>query len=658
MSFNNTLIPTYFRLESFNTFDQTLCGSYTCIDLDTRLQDSIKVSFKDFANETFNIYEGDEVVFITTSCSFAATLSEMQSSWFIGDSNTSISLRNVGFNKTDNCVNATCDGSPGQRFTVGLNFTNQDEYFASSFVRVEIVHPLFPFRPLSWRSSKKYPVKEAKGGDDTHPSRISTGTIVGITLLLMAFCAICMLTFVFRRRKKRKNKSYKNKESATPDTPSEQLDINKPSVTAANEQDLFSFNEQSKLASVPRPYLMWKINAKTCKSVIEKELKTDDNTDCFICIISSRAKPNATVITDGYKEESIGHLASLDNNIISENLVGKPKVLIFDLYKPDSINKGNTNEESTSQVAIHRDWLLVFVRNAGKTSFLTHLREEMVKMHDKLDFVTMLERVKGRNVNMKIVHRMPGKFFLNAALDSMQIEHMSHYNIKGYVRCSFFGNDVFDKQTQLESIEVDRENVFKMNDEFLFSSHELKSEHETMNVFRNQLNNECGCHIFVFSSHGTPDGIITKNNEIVRFTEFIKEIAKRPTNIPVVLVFDCCRYEENRGDANTREQQYGELVSVEEKALQMSNIIVVYAAIHGYKSSMDRQRGSYFIQEMCKVFRNHRLNLDFFSMMECANKAICNNTDIVSQTCVEIESQLTKKLFLFRTVPDQEAGKR
>ncbi|XP_052806485.1 uncharacterized protein LOC128235724 [Mya arenaria] len=81
-------IPNYFQLESVNTFDQSLCGTYTCIDLDTGLQDSVSVSFKDFDNDTFIIYEGDAAVYITTSCSFGATLSEMKNSWFIEDSNS------------------------------------------------------------------------------------------------------------------------------------------------------------------------------------------------------------------------------------------------------------------------------------------------------------------------------------------------------------------------------------------------------------------------------------------------------------------------------------------------------------------------------------------------------------------------------------------
>ncbi|XP_052790196.1 uncharacterized protein LOC128224407 [Mya arenaria] len=52
MMFVNSLhIPNYFQLESVNTFDQSLCGTYTCIDLDTGINDSVSVSFKESNGE-------------------------------------------------------------------------------------------------------------------------------------------------------------------------------------------------------------------------------------------------------------------------------------------------------------------------------------------------------------------------------------------------------------------------------------------------------------------------------------------------------------------------------------------------------------------------------------------------------------------------------
>ncbi|WAQ93519.1 hypothetical protein MAR_005990, partial [Mya arenaria] len=97
-------------------------------------------------------------------------------------------------------------------------------------------------------------------------------------------------------------------------------------------------------------------------------------------------------------------------------------------------------------------------------------------------------------------------------------------------------------------------------------------------------------------------------------------------------------------------------VSITRKRLMMKDLIVVYAAVKGHESHMtedENETASICIKTMCEVIREQQFHSDFVSMMECVNQRICESGNKY-QTCVEMDSQLTKKLFLFETKTEKE----
>ncbi|XP_052788935.1 uncharacterized protein LOC128223680 isoform X3 [Mya arenaria] len=563
-----------------------------------------------------------------------------------------------------------------------------------------------------------YLIAEANGEDDKHPSRISTGTIVGIKLSLVAFCVICILTCVLRRRKQRKKKTYQRVSSRRtskewtelPSTaklvdieetdknlqPKTSLDCGGCSQGLLNIVNRFNIKDDKyakercsqkptekgshdippnikgyeKYSNITKGKVVWICNfkpattlknaavdtflkskeeaftnkhlmmgeedGKTCKSVIQDELKADDDTDCFVCIITSYG--NSTSICYGeqsqQKDELFGTLAGLDNRSVTKKLIDRPKILIFDLY--DQV-ENQKSKNSDYPFEIHKDWLIVFVRNESDGNFIKKLRSAITKLYEQLDFVSILEQVKGDNLAMNIIHRMPKKLFLSDGLESMNTTDMLYFDIKGVVNCCFFGTSSFDGTSALEGVNIDRESVKSLCNEFQYSSDLLHSAKETKKQFKYHLtrNGYC-CHVFVFSSHGSSFGVLTKSGETVGFKDILDIVRLTEGEVPVVLVFDCCRVNMETNVNVTKEQ------------LKMKNVIIVYAAVDGSPSISDSQYGSVFTTTMCQVIKEDRLKSDLLTMMERAIMKI-GELKHSKQTCAEIESYLSKKLFLFET---------
>ncbi|XP_052806014.1 uncharacterized protein LOC128235256 [Mya arenaria] len=405
----------------------------------------------------------------------------------------------------------------------------------------------------------------------------------------------------------------------------------------------------------------------TCEQLIQKKLKNKNNTDCFIWIISSYST-NENIC---YKnmEESISKLAILDNENFSEKMRNKPKILVFDLYEKPVTKSATTDSYQT--IKIHRDWLIVIARNREDGSFIKTLKREITAKYNKLDFVSILECVKRSGVDMKILHRMPRKLFLGDVKLKLETELMSHYEINDDVRCCFFGSSEFNFLSSLRGVHNDQELVNEMSNKtcFKFKNYQLENAENTIKSFTDELKKTCGCHMFVFSSHGSSDGVITKNEETVQFRKLIEEINKRSTKHPVILLFDCCRTlqeqstpggksgqvkptPEDKMTADKPSQLYyaKRNGSIAKKRLKMKDLIIVHAAVKGYPSFMNKDNNaSVFTEVMCDVIGTQLYTSDFVSMMECVNRRICESINERRQTCVEIESQLTKKLFLFET---------
>ncbi|WAR30420.1 hypothetical protein MAR_032962, partial [Mya arenaria] len=105
-------------------------------------------------------------------------------------------------------------------------------------------------------------------------------------------------------------------------------------------------------------HMMGTYPGKSCKYQIESELTKTDNTDCFICIVSSYGNYY---------------------NICYEG-------------KPDRDEESISTLSDSDVFKVHKDWLIVLVRHEESTFFIETLKNEIGEMHDKLDLVSILER--------------------------------------------------------------------------------------------------------------------------------------------------------------------------------------------------------------------------------------------------------------------------
>ncbi|XP_052803696.1 uncharacterized protein DDB_G0292186-like [Mya arenaria] len=208
--------PREYFLKSVHNFDTTLCGTYQCTDIDdTRNQDSVNVSYKEFNTNSFLVEETDDALNISIACVFPASFTDLEVSWFIFD-NSSLRRLNLtsdnGFitvvTATSGCPDVTCNNISAKSFQFGLKFNNHSERFFSVFVEIKIVHTLFPDKPLVWRSSKAYLIEENEYvkhfSSPTQHADLSVGSIIGIVGGVVAFVLIMAVVICIQLRNKRK----------------------------------------------------------------------------------------------------------------------------------------------------------------------------------------------------------------------------------------------------------------------------------------------------------------------------------------------------------------------------------------------------------------------------------------------------------------------
>ncbi|XP_052805896.1 uncharacterized protein LOC128235187 [Mya arenaria] len=196
ISGNRSSAPYTYNLHTVRNFNVAHCGTYRCSDIDNEIHDSIIVSFKGFDNNTFTTDEKNASLSITTSCTFHAALQDMTISWFYFD-NSSLRYMDLStvaeFSTTNVCPDSRCDSSLAENFTFGLNFIERPERFRLALIEIKVVYSQYVYKPLVWRSSKMYPVKDGFSENAQTQGYVERSIlVVGITLagacLLVVIC--------------------------------------------------------------------------------------------------------------------------------------------------------------------------------------------------------------------------------------------------------------------------------------------------------------------------------------------------------------------------------------------------------------------------------------------------------------------------------------
>ncbi|XP_052804789.1 uncharacterized protein LOC128234552 isoform X2 [Mya arenaria] len=202
---NTTAGRNEYILTSTDAITTDLCGVYECIDLLYPAKDSAQVSIIGFDNKTYNATEEKDTIYLTTACIFNVSLSDMQIVWYTYD-NTTLKLldetrmgNSMGpFNSKSVCSDK-CGTLSAYRFTFGLNITDQEQGYTNAFTVTKIFHPDFMNKPLTWRSSETFRVKESSPKTPTSGGLM----IVIVPVLVWVTVLIGLMIYVIRSGKKR-----------------------------------------------------------------------------------------------------------------------------------------------------------------------------------------------------------------------------------------------------------------------------------------------------------------------------------------------------------------------------------------------------------------------------------------------------------------------
>ncbi|XP_052803097.1 uncharacterized protein LOC128233460 [Mya arenaria] len=107
--------------------------------------------------------------------------------------------------RSTSCSNVTCDMSQEQSFTFGLNFSETS--VSLLFVEAKIVHPMFTYKLLVWRSSKQYPVGLAQSA-----ARSFAGWKIGVIAVLICLGIGGIVGIICCIYKYKKNKEQEEEE--------------------------------------------------------------------------------------------------------------------------------------------------------------------------------------------------------------------------------------------------------------------------------------------------------------------------------------------------------------------------------------------------------------------------------------------------------------
>ncbi|XP_052804034.1 uncharacterized protein LOC128234082 isoform X2 [Mya arenaria] len=200
-------------LTSKDTIQPDLCGVYECKDLLFPEKDSAQVSIIGFDTEKYNATEEKDTIYLTTACTFHVSLSDMQIVWYTYD-NTILRLLDetrmghsmTPFNSASVCSDE-CDTISAYRFTFGLNITDQEQGYTDVFIETEIFHPDYKNKPLTWRSSNTFRVKDSS--PKTSISWVALSFIVLASVLVTVLIAGAIYVLIrFRRRRMNRAGTY------------------------------------------------------------------------------------------------------------------------------------------------------------------------------------------------------------------------------------------------------------------------------------------------------------------------------------------------------------------------------------------------------------------------------------------------------------------
>ena len=119
------------------------------------------------------------------------------------------------------------------------------------------------------------------------------------------------------------------------------------------------------------------------------------------------------------------------------------------------------------------------------------------------------------------------------------------------------------------------------------------------------------CFLFYYTGHGCHEGVLTADNELIRYSEIVKKFGEPLHNMhkPRVFIFDCCR--KHRINVIFDMEDTRGLLEQEVSSDLLSDTIVCFSTLDftpawGIKGSKSTDTGSIFTKEFAQALRRFR----------------------------------------------------
>ncbi|KAL2713498.1 caspase-8 [Vespula squamosa] len=325
--------------------------------------------------------------------------------------------------------------------------------------------------------------------------------------------------------------------------------------------------------------------------------------------------------------------------LLCESLTGEETKMLLHSVKEDkiflSINEDKKYEkifEDTDQLELH----LLYWMNIGYISIFSakegNLKDLLKHLNAFEDIKLIIEDLKycDRNQNISKGGTSEGassfSYYSNNVIEAGDREESVRKIKKGLCviinQINFRGSEY---ETRFGTI-VDADILLKTFEGFGFTVHKIEdlTKHEILSTIRN-LSKHFGCDydcIFLcILSHGYEGGIIAIDEEEVSINSISNAFCCPAFSkiIKIVIIQACqgrIRGKVLDHDNLTRD---GRNEPIAGDIMAYSNFCVFMSTLQGFVALRDKQKGSWFIQELCNVLQRNGRKINFF---QCATKVI------------------------------------
>lgn len=195
---------------------------------------------------------------------------------------------------------------------------------------------------------------------------------------------------------------------------------------------------------------------------------------------------------------------------------------------------------------------------------------------------------------------------------------------------------------------------------------------ETIIKYSNEDYSDDDCFALIIMSHGISNKIFGSDLESITYDQIFNPFKKNKTleNKPKLFFIQACRSSGNLSSNNINndgiECDEGKLVETDlpTEKLNMgysleSDFLFFYSTVPGSVAYRDKEKGSWFIQDLCQVLNENREN-EFYTNLLNVNSLIYQKSLEVNIEKIQmpsIESRLTKKLYFTIKKRDDTSNK-